>query len=303
MSQQSVLSGIIAGEAGNPADQFGVASTIYNRTQGASGYTGYGFGLDAFSAAANHNQFEAYPNRLGQTTPYTDSLAAALLNGTLPSMGNTGNSTFYNAPGSNAAYASGSGNNYGAGTNQYSDGYNQPPSANFVLPSAGGTNGGGAIPNGPTTDPGFGGGDYLTMNPSDPNYGDITGLPVAGVNAPAASTTTSPSTTSPSTTSPTTSPSAGPQGTQIQTALQPEESSFITSTVQGVEKAMGAGLAATLKAAENGLGTYFAGISNWFVRAGLIILAIVLIAIGLIVLMWDHGGKETAGRMMEVMAA
>ena len=66
---------------------------------------------------------------------------------------------------------------------------------------------------------------------------------------------------------------------------------------------MGAGLTKAIAAVENTAGTYFAGISNWFVRAGLIVLAIVLIAIGLIVLMWDHGGKETAQTMMEVAAA
>jgi hypothetical protein len=51
MSQISVLAGIIQGEASQHADQFGVASTILNRTQGVSGYVGPGFGLTPFQAA------------------------------------------------------------------------------------------------------------------------------------------------------------------------------------------------------------------------------------------------------------
>lgn len=137
MSQISVLAGIIQGEARNPNDQFGVASTIYNRTIGASGYTGPGYGQSAFDAATARGQFSAYPNAMQTPTPYATQLATALVNGNLSDYGNTGNATYYNAPNYNAAYSSGVGNSYGAGTNQYSDAYNSPPSSNFVLPQAG----------------------------------------------------------------------------------------------------------------------------------------------------------------------
>jgi hypothetical protein len=102
-------------------------------------------------------------------------------------------------------------------------------------------------------------------------------------------------TENPSGASSTTSSGTGTaQGTQIQTALQPEETSFITSTVQGIENAFGGGLKATLTAAETGLATYFAGIQNWFVRAGLILLGVILLGVALVALMWERGGEKIA---------
>lgn len=137
MSFQSILAGIIQGEASNPADQYGVASVIYNRA--AQNYGGYG---GAFAQATAPSQFSAYPSALASPTPYASSLASDLLAGNVPgtstyTAGDTGNALFYNAPGTNPAYASGFGNSYGPGTNQYSDAFNQAPSSSFVLPQAG----------------------------------------------------------------------------------------------------------------------------------------------------------------------
>lgn len=87
---------------------------------------------------------------------------------------------------------------------------------------------------------------------------------------------------------------SGAQGTPIQTALQPEETSFITSTVNSIESAMGGGLTKTITAAETAVGNYLGGLQNWFIRAAVILLGVVLIAIALVVLMWDHGGKQVA---------
>jgi hypothetical protein len=61
---------------------------------------------------------------------------------------------------------------------------------------------------------------------------------------------------------------------------------------QETDKVLGAG--------QNAVANYFGGISNWFVRAFLIFLGIVLVAIGLIVLMWDHGGEQVATKVMKV---
>ena len=138
MSALSTLAGIIQGEASNPADQYGVASTIYNRVQ--AGFPGSSQG--AFGVATARAQFSAYPNRLGVPSPYATSLAQDLLAGNPPgtstgTYGTTGNALYYNAPGYNPAYASGVGNQYGPGTNQYSDVFNQPPSQNFQLPQQG----------------------------------------------------------------------------------------------------------------------------------------------------------------------
>lgn len=180
----------------------------------------------------------------------------------------------------------------------------------------------------------------LTMDPADPNYGDITGYSVAGVNAPIGSdpagsgvtsgqyqtwlsqqTGATPSTSSgtltnsgvtPGASAATTSGTNAPNvssstpagtGTPENVGLQPTTTQDITTWVNSITKAAGQGVTAAISAAETGLGTAFSGVQNWFIRAGLILLAIVLIAVGLIVLLWDHGGKETAGRIMEVAAA
>lgn len=125
----SLLGQIIAGEASNPQDQFGVASVIQNRVN--AGFPGSGSG--AIGVATAPAQFSAYPSALQPSTPYTEQLAQAAQAGTLT---NTGNALYYNAPGFNAAYASGTGNSFGPGTNQYSDVFNAPPSNNFQLPGA-----------------------------------------------------------------------------------------------------------------------------------------------------------------------
>lgn len=136
MSQISVLAGIIQGEAGNPSDQFGVASTFLNRAQ-AGNFPG---GSSPFAVATAAGQYAAYPNGLLPPTPYATSLATDLVNGgNLSSFGNTGNATYYNAPGYNANYASGIGNSYGPGTNQYSDVFNSAPSSNFQMPQPNGS--------------------------------------------------------------------------------------------------------------------------------------------------------------------
>jgi hypothetical protein len=137
-----------------------------------------------------------------------------------------------------------------------------------------------------------GSGSTIASGPADqtsganPNTTDPTGYSV----------TANPSGTS------TTSGSAGATGTPIQTSLQPEETSFITSTVQGIEKAFGSGLTAALTAAETGAATWLGSVQNWFTRAGLIGLGIVLIAIALVVIMWDHGGKQTVAQVGKVAA-
>lgn len=134
----TLLAQIIAGESnGTPGDDFGVASTIYNRTQGVSGYNGPGFGLTGTGAATAPLQFSAYPNGLGNPTPNQLALATAINNGTLSNYGDTGNATYYNAAG--YAYQNNGSNAFGANasglpSNVYSDQYQQQPSSNFQLP-------------------------------------------------------------------------------------------------------------------------------------------------------------------------
>jgi hypothetical protein len=96
--------------------------------------------------------------------------------------------------------------------------------------------------------------------------------------------------------------SAGASGTPIQTSLQPEETSFITSTVTGIENAFGRAFTKALTAAETAAGTWLGSVQNWFIRAGVIFLGIVLIALALVVILWDHGGKETVVNLSKAAA-
>ena len=185
MTAISTLAGIIQGEARSPADQFGVASTIQNRVN--AGFPGSQNGALGVATAAS--QFSAYPNAMQTPTPYATSLATALVNGNLSDYGSTGNALYYNAPGFNSAYASGTANNFGPGSNQYSDQYNQPPSSNFQLPQLNGAQAG--QPNYSASFPGSGIGnpspDYIggptSLGPDfSTGYGDITGYQVEGVN-------------------------------------------------------------------------------------------------------------------------
>jgi hypothetical protein len=141
------------------------------------------------------------------------------------------------------------------------------------------------------------------------NPANVTGSPLSSAavpdnssgGTPASDPTGTSVTMNPAGTGSTTAPPA--QGTQIQTALQPEETSFITSTVNQIESAFGGAFAGALKSGQTAVATWFAGIENWFVRFGIIVLGIILVAIGLVVLMWDHGGQQvatTAGRVAAI---
>lgn len=138
----TLLAQIIQGEARTPADQFGVASTIYNRSIGLPDANGTPFSsafgggsYDPVAAATANNQFSAYPNALQTPNANSMALAQALQNGSFPELGNTGNALYYNAAG--YAYPSLSNNSFSPSSNAYSDLYGQPPSSNFQLPAQG----------------------------------------------------------------------------------------------------------------------------------------------------------------------
>jgi hypothetical protein len=310
ITSQQQLAGVIQGEAGSdPAAQFAVASTMYNRMSMPGPYVGGGSG-DVASVVLP-SQFNGYnPNPNSNAM----ALAGSLMNGQPPPGGSTGNATFFAAPvQGNASWAAPGGPLFQSGTNiggNYFSDQQGAPSANFQPPSY--TGAGTTIATGPADAGGGttpGGGDYLTMNPSDPNYGDITNIPVAGVNAPAASTGSGGA-----------APVGNDQGTPnlgggvsqsteppgsgapIDVGLQSSTTTDVTNWIKNLESSFGSGLAATLKAAETGLGTYFGSVQNWFTRAFLIIVGLVILAVALVALMWDHGGKETAQQVVRVAA-
>lgn len=255
------LAQTIQGEAGsNPANQFAVASTIYNRMQ-AGNFPG---GTDPVAIVNAPSQFVGFS---GSPNSTAQAFATAIQNGTLPSMGSTGNAVNFQSgqTAANNGFTNGGAN---IGGNWFSDRFGAPTS-NFQAPQYGGA--GSTIATG----------NPDTSSGANPGTTDPLGTSV---------------TMNPSGTSATTTPSAsGAQGTQIQTALQPEETSFITSTVNSIESAMGGGLTKTITAAETAVGNYLGGLQNWFIRAMVIMLGVVLIGIALVFLMWDHGGKQVAG--------
>lgn len=188
---------IIQGEAATPAGQFAVASTIYNRARNG----GFG-GSDPLAVANAPGQFTGHlnspsgPGAVPTTvSPTAQTFADAVQNGTLTNYGNPGNALFFQSnQGQPSTVVGGASVNIGG--NYFTDRAGQP-SPNFVPPSYGGTafstpantsdQPGDADPLQHTTTSTSGNGDSVTMNPSDPNYGDITNIPVAGVNAPAES--------------------------------------------------------------------------------------------------------------------
>jgi hypothetical protein len=180
--------------------------------------------------------------------------------------------------------------------------YGEDPSATTAADGSTVTGSGSILADGPPSAGGVG--SSLTMDPNSPNYGDITNIPVAGVNAPA-SGSTSGGVSQPATTAQPSTSTLGSdvgQGTPLTQGLQQGTLTAIQGWITNIESSFGSGLAATLKAAATGLGTYFGSVQNWFTRAFLIIVGLVILAVALVALMWDHGGKETAQQVVRVAA-
>jgi hypothetical protein len=287
ITSQQQLAGVIQGEAGSdPAAQFAVAATMYNRMSTAGPYVGGGSGdVTAVVLPSQFNGYNPNPNSNAM------SLAGALMNGQAPPGGSTGNATFFAAPvQGNAAWAAPGGALFDPSTGGTNIGGNYftdrlgAPSANFQAPNY--TGAGTTIANGPV-DSGAGANGGVGPD-SDPLGTSVT------MNPSGTSSTTSPTTTS---------ASGAAQGTPIQTALQPEEVSQISSWITGIESAFGGGLKSAITAAETAAGTWLGSVQNWFTRAGLIFLGIVIVAIALIVIMWDHGGKTVVVQAAKAAAA
>jgi hypothetical protein len=260
----SLVGRIVAGESATPAGQQAVLNVMQNRA--AVNFGGYGTTIEAQATAPL--QFSAYPNALGASSSTTEGMVSAAQGGTLgnivPNSLNYANPSIMNpatTPNSWVwgAQASGQGVQIGGNT--------------FWANSKGGS---------PGYDPSqLASANGVPAGPPDNATGGNTGYSVTANPSGTSSTTSTGTGTTPA------------QGTQIQTALQPEETSFISSTVTGIENAMGAGVKGVVTAAENAVGTYLGGLQNWFSRAALILLGVILIGIALVFIMWDHGGKQT----------
>lgn len=113
----------IQGEAGsNPASQFAVAATIYNRLKAGT------YGSSAFDIVNAPNQF------VGRATPNASAqiFAQAIENGTLPQFGNTGNAVNFQTAGSDTTLGKDP-LAVNIGGNNFSDRFGTPTS-NFVPP-------------------------------------------------------------------------------------------------------------------------------------------------------------------------
>jgi hypothetical protein len=135
---------------------------------------------------------------------------------------------------------------------------------------------GSGIASGDTTNQGFGSNGALTGTPHVTVEDPTTGQPVdtgGGSSTSGSGTSTSPSTTS----------GAG-TGTPITEGLQPGTITTATGWIGGIETAVGNWMTNFTK-------NLFGSVANWFVRAGLIVLAIVLIALALWRLMDPDGAK------------
>jgi hypothetical protein len=309
ITSQQQLAGVIQGEAGSdPAAQFAVASTMWNRMSTPGPYVGGGSGdVGSVVLPSQFNGYNSTPNSNAMT------LAGALMSGQAPPGGDTGNATFFAAPvAGNASWAAPGGALFQPGTGGTNIGGNYftdnlgAPSSNFRAPNY---NGSGTLADGSTDNSsglaagsGGTGGDYVTANPNGTSStGDLTQYQVAGVNAPLDATVTA---------------DVAPDQMAGVTKITATEgfAKLIGDTTTSIETAFGkgtasvvsaaqAGLTTTLKGAGDAIGNLFSGLESWFIRGGLIVLGVILVAIGLFVLMWDHGGKEATTTAVKMAAA
>jgi hypothetical protein len=293
----------IQGEAGsNPANQFAVASTIYNRLQAG------GYGNTAFDVVNRPQQFvgTATPNATAQ------NFANAIENGTLPNYGNTGNAVNFQS-GPTAARNGFTQGGANIGGNYFSDRFGAPTS-NFSAPQYQGA--GTQVADGaPDSSSGIPAGPGSYTNPENlpritvtPNPGTATQSgpgPGGTPNVEDAGKANDPMT-------PDTGAAGGAGGAaggggggmpiNLMT-LGPGTTQPITGWISNIEKAFGGGLDKALKAGGTATANWLGGLGNWFFRGLLIFLGILLIAVGLIVLMWDHGGKEVTEKTVKAVAA
>lgn len=276
------LAQTIQGEAGsNPANQFAVASTIFNRAQ-AGNFPGGSDPVAIVNAPQQFVGFAATPNASAT------QLAAAIQNGTLSNYGTTGNAVNFQSgtTAANNGFTNGGAN---IGGNYFSDRFGAPTS-NFVAPVYG-SGSGSTLASGPTDTSGTGDNSGVTAD-SNPLGSSVTMNPTG-----TGTTTAQPSTTALS------GDVAQPGSAPLAQGLQTGTLNAIQGWITNIESATGGAFSGAVKAAETAVGTYFAGIQNWFIRAALILLGVILVAIALVALMWEHGGEKVANQAAQMARA
>jgi hypothetical protein len=282
------LAQVIQAEAATPEGQFAVASTIFNRTNAGT----FG-GSDPLSVANAPGQFAGHlisptgPGAVPTTvSPFAQQLGDALQGGTLSNFGNTGNALFFQSnQGQPSTVVGGASVNIGG--NFFSDRSGQP-STNFQAPVFGGTTS--PTTSGPSENPAVdvgaagGTGDSMTMGGTAPNNGDITNIPVQGVNAPFDNPIT-PNANAGSGASAGNAPKSGATDSGGGAPIQITDATKIASQAgDTVSKALGgvtSGVAADTQSVESTgtgwLNSIFSGGTSLLVRGGLIMVGLFLL--------------------------
>jgi hypothetical protein len=272
----------IQGEAGsNPANQFAVAATIYNRMQAG------GYGSSAFDIVNRPQQF------VGTATPNASAqrFATAIENGTLPQYGDTGNAVNFQS-GPTAARNGFTQGGQNIGGNWFSDRFGSPTN-NFSPPVYNDGSTGRLADGTPDSSSGIPAGPGSYTNPE--NLPRITVTPTPQNAATGGKTDAGGSAVPQEDAGKDQSAAGGAgggSGMQVAVGLQQSMAQQITSWIKNIEDTFGGGLTKALTAGQTAVANWFGGVGNWFIRGMLIVLGIILIGVGLVVLMWDHGGKE-----------
>lgn len=267
------LAQTIQGEAGNdPAAQFAVAATIYNRVR-AGTFPGGRNPTAIVNAPSQYVGFAATPNATAR------ALAEAIEANTLSQIGETGNATYFQSGATAAASGLTAGANIGG--NFFSDAFGAP-SGRFVPPALSQATVAALGP--PDRSSGLSAGsnaglsDYLNsaMGTAENIAGDVALLaldaafPGAGQAAQALGL-------------------GGGSGDKVEVGLQPQATSTIGGWIADIEGAVGDAFGKAMGSALTGVGTWFGALQNWFVRGGLILLGLIIVFAALTALMAQTG--------------
>jgi hypothetical protein len=259
------LAQTIQGEASDPAGQFAVATTIYNRAQAGS-FPGGSNPLAVVNAPQQYVGYAATPS------PTAIALADAIQNGTLSQYGTVGNAVNFQSGPTAAANGLTAGPNIGG--NYFSDKFGAP-TPNFVAPSLGTSQIAAGDPSNASSGIAAGSGAGSTAGPAiDPATGMPATLTDAAANAAGAGAGT---------------------GSQITVGLQKSLVGDIQGWITQIAKGVWSGV-------YDSIASSFGAIQNWFVRAFVIIVGLVILAIGLIKLS-GHDVTTVIERGAELAAA
>lgn len=262
----------IQGEAGSdPAAQFAVASTIYNRIKAGS-FPGGKNPAAIVNAPSQFTGFAATPNASAR------ALESAILDGTLPTLGDTGTATYFQSGA--AARANGLTAGANIGGNFFSDRFGGP-TAGFKPPALAA---GAVMADGPPdASSGLNAGFNHSLNSFLAGSEDLAmlGAKLAlDAAVPGASVVVDAVT--------------GGGGDQVDVGLKPEATSTIGGWIAGIEGAVGTAFGNAMAGTFKSLKIGFDSLTNWFVRGGLIVLGLIIIFAALAAIMSQTSAGKVA---------